>query len=98
MRLRSALLILSLSSVGCSSLPSDIPEFPEVYQCAYSDKFKVFSCNNTRTGKHIDRSLQNPIMEAGQCLSKPDYQASEAWVEMVLEEARNRCTCKAKGE
>ncbi len=87
--LKSALLILVLSSIGCGTT---LPAFPDVYQCAYSDKFQKFVCYSTQTSKRLDRSLQSPIMEGAQCLSPDDYAKSQAWVESVIEIAERKCS------
>ncbi len=81
-----ALLLISLN-VRCASLPP----FPEVSQCAYSQKFRKFRCVNTKTQAAFDLKLTDPVMEGAQCLSLPDYSASEEWVSAVKQIAEQKC-------
>jgi hypothetical protein len=87
---RSVLLALSLSSFfGCAS----VPEFPEITQhSVHADVsppgfYGVNNKTNARTFKQFD----DPSMKGAQCLSADDYRASEAWVEQVIELAKQRC-------
>ena len=82
------LFVTALNIMGCGK---QLPEFPEVWQCAHSEKFNKFRCVNTRTKKAINVRRDDPIMEGAQCLSVEDYKSSEAWVAAVKEIAESQC-------
>lgn len=87
--MRSLLLALaSLSLVGCGT---QVPNFPEVVQCAYSVKFNKFRCVNVKTKEAFNLSRDDSRMEAAQCMSASDYKASEHWVSVVRSIAEKRC-------
>jgi len=88
--LKTVLLAISLTSVlvGCGK---DVPEFPEVAQCAYSIKFDKWRCKNTKTGEAFNLRRDDPKMEGAQALSASDYVKSERWIDVVIAIARKRC-------
>ena len=86
--LKIALLAISLVISGCGT---SVPDFPEIYQCAYSIKFNKFRCVNTKTKEAINLKRDDASMEGAQCLSRSDYKKSESWVNMVIKLAKARC-------
>jgi hypothetical protein len=84
---KSALLITSLSILGCSQLPP----FPEVYQCQFNGNPRAFYCINTKTKERLKIDAGSDVMKGAQCLSADDYLKSEAWVEFVKSQAEKRC-------
>lgn len=84
---KAMLLTASLLLSGCKSLP----EAPEVWQCGYSVKFKKFRCVNTKTKQAVNVSRDDSRMEGAQCLTLEDYRKSEAWVDHIIQLAKERC-------
>ena len=87
-KIRTLLAALSLSFIGCGT---QVPNFPEVWQCGYSVKFNKFRCVNTKTKEAMNLSRDDSRMEAAQCMSVNDYKASEHWVSVVKSIAEQRC-------
>lgn len=83
----AALLITSLSLVGCGSLPP----FPEIYQCAFYASQNAFYCVNSSTKEEIKLPVDSPKMRGAQCMSLEDYRKSESWVQTVKQIAETRC-------
>lgn len=83
-----ALLTISLAVNGCGF---GVPEFPEVYQCAYAGNPRAFYCVNTVTKAKLKLPLDDSRMKGAQCLSASDYKKSEAWTKSVIELAKTRC-------
>lgn len=86
--LRAALFAISLSLAGCASA---LPEFPEIWQCAFDGNPKAFYCVNTRTGARLKVAADDPRMKGAQCMSLDDYRKSERWVQQVKLIAEQRC-------
>lgn len=81
-------LAISLSAlIGCSSLP----EFPDVYQCAWAGEPRAFYCVHNRTKERIKVPAMAPEMNGAQCLSLHDYKRVETWAELVKALAEKRC-------
>lgn len=87
--MRSAvLLLISLSLVGCGT---QIPKFPGVFQCAYSDTQNAFFCVHSDTQERLKIPAQDVRMRGAQCMSLSDYRKSESWVNEVKRLAETRC-------
>lgn len=79
------------SLLGCGNpLPVWAPPVPEIHKCTYSWKFKKFRCTNNKTKVREDRALDGAEMEGAQCLSLPDFNKGERWVDDFAKEARRR--------
>jgi hypothetical protein len=85
--LRAGSLAISLSVLGCSQLPP----FPEVWQCQFNGSPRAFYCVNSKTKERLKLNAESEVMRGAQCLSADDYLKSEAWVEFVKSQAEKRC-------
>lgn len=87
--LKTALLIIAISVVGCESLPPA----PEVVQYGVHADVEPpgFYGVNNKTKERVYRRFTDPRMKAGQCLDAKDYKEMQAWVKQVKEIAEKRC-------
>lgn len=81
------LLAISLNVLACSQLPP----FPEIYQCAWDGNPRAFYCVNTVTKERKKLQPLDATMKGAQCLSLEDYRRSEEWVETIKTMAERRC-------
>lgn len=72
--------------VACQSIPKP----PAVEQDAYSWKFKKFRACNTETHQCRNVTLDDPSMEAAQCLNGQDFKAMNAWVDQLIDLLQQR--------
>ena len=81
-------LLCFLCLVGCGS---QVPDFPDVYQCQWNGNPRAFYCINVKTKARVKIDADHPHMKGAQCLSADDYKQSEAWVGAVKAIAEKRC-------
>ena len=81
-KLKSVLLGICLSSLGCSSLPQS----PEIYQCGFKYVEPVeqsfFACASTKDpNKNEFRELSDPRMQGAQATSIDDFKKFTGYID-----------------
>jgi hypothetical protein len=84
---KSVLLIIAISSIGCSKLPP----YPEVWLCGHDSDGTGFYCVNTKTKAEKVLVDSTPSMHGAQCVSLDDYGKLQQYYDTLKELAEKNC-------